>query len=321
MRHAAKSALASVLLLVLVGVSAGHVLGGSVLRPSRLKLAPNLVAHADQVFERAGAGREDLEVRTPDGILLRGWKVHQRQPNGDWVMLFHGVSDNRTGMLGYAEFLLRAGYSVLMMDARAHGASEGEMATYGWKERYDTCAIIDALFASENVDHLFVLGESMGAAIALQSAAIEPRIAGVVAESSFSDLREVSYDYAGLRLSPWLGKTIFRPAAFIGLSNLEEDGGFKATDVSPVKAVAARPFPILLICGTRDHNIPCRHSQLILQPATGPKELWVVRGAGHTGAMGKAPTEFERRVLAFYRGIHAADDCRAGATPCAVRLR
>jgi len=44
---------------------------------------------------------------------------------------------------------------------------------------------------------LFALGESMGAAIALQSAAIDPRIAGVVAESSFSDLREVSYDYAG----------------------------------------------------------------------------------------------------------------------------
>jgi pimeloyl-ACP methyl ester carboxylesterase len=194
------------------------------------------------------------------------------------------------------------------------------MATYGWKERYDAGAIIDALLAGENVDHLFVLGESMGAAIALQSAAIEPRIAGVVAESSFSDLREVSYDYAGLRLNPWLGKTIFRPAAFIGLSNLEKDGGFKATDVSPVRAVAARPFPILLICGTRDHNIPCRHSQLILQAAVGPKELWVVRGAGHTGARGKAPAEFERRVLALYRGIHAADDCRAGVPDCPVRL-
>ena len=306
MRRAAKLAFGTLLLVLLLAAGAGQLLGGGALHPNRLKLTPALVARADRAFERVGATREEFDVRAPDGVLLRGWKVRPRESNGDWVLLFHGVSDNRVGVLGHAEFLLRAGYGVVMMDARAHGASEGAMATYGWKERQDTRAIADALCASEKAHHLFALGESMGAAIALQSAAAEPRIDGVVAESSFSDLREASYDYAGLRLSPWLGKTIFRPAAFIGLSNLEQDGGFKARDVSPEKAVAARPFPILLICGTRDRNIPCRHSKHILQAATGPKQLWVVRGAGHAAALGKAPAEFEQRVLAFYSAIHAA---------------
>ena len=306
MRRGAKFAVATVALLALVAASTGQLLGGGVLHPGRLKLSAALVARADQVFQRLGATREDFAVRAPDGVLLRGWKIRPQEPNGDWVMVFHGVSDNRVGMLGHAEFLLRAGYSVLMMDARAHGASEGAMTTYGWKERYDTRAIVDALYAREKVDHLFALGESMGAAIALQAAAIEPRIAGVVAESSFSDLHEVSYDYAGLHISPWLGKTIFRPAAFIGLSNVERDGGFKATDVSPMKAVAARPFPILLICGTRDHTIPCHHSKRILEAAPGPKQLWVVPGAGHVAALSKSPAEFERRVLAFYGHLHAA---------------
>lgn len=303
MRRAAKFAFSGVVLLLLLAAGAGHLLGSGALHPGRLKLTPVLIARADQAFERVGATREDFEVRAPDGALLRGWKVRPQAPNGDWVMLFHGVSDNRVGMLGHAEFLLRTGYNLLMMDARAHGASEGEMATYGWKEQYDTRAIVNALYASEKVRRLFALGESMGAAIALQSAPIEPRIAGVVAESPFSDLREVSYDYAGLHICSWLGKTVFRPAAITGLRNLEKDGGFEAADVSAVKAAAARSFPILLICGTRDHTIPCRHSKRILKAAAGPKQLWVVPGAGHAAALGKAPAEFARRVLAFYGAL------------------
>jgi len=66
-----------------------------------------------------------------------------------------------------------AGYSVVMMDSRAHGASEGAMATYGWLERNDTRFIVDALESSEYPRHLFALGESMGAGIALQSAAVD----------------------------------------------------------------------------------------------------------------------------------------------------
>src|SRR5207249_7908666 len=83
-----------------------------------------------------------------------------------------------------------ASYSFVMMEARAHGASEGAMATYGWLERNDTRGIVEVLESSETVGHLYALGESMGAAIALQSAAVEPRIEAVAAESSFSNLRE-----------------------------------------------------------------------------------------------------------------------------------
>jgi alpha-beta hydrolase superfamily lysophospholipase len=311
MRPAVKSVLLFFTLMGLLAAGAGRLLGGGALHPQRRDLGPELIAQADRVFERVGAIREEFDVRAADGALLRGWKVRPQHANGDWVLLLHGVADNRVGTLAYAEFLLRAGYSMVMMDLRAHGASDGPMATYGWKERYDTRAIVDALCASEKPRRLLALGESMGAAIALQSAAVEPRIAGVVAESSFRDLREVSYDYAGLRFSPWLGKTIFRPAAIIGMRIVEREGGFKARDISPEKAVAARPFPILLICGTHDRNIPCRHSQFIFEAATGPKQFWVVSGAGHTGALGKVPVEFERRVLAFFAAVPTAEQRRA----------
>ncbi len=260
-------------------------------------------------------------MRAPDGALLRGWKVRPKNPNGSWVLVFHGVADNRVGVIGQSEFLLRAGYSILMMDARAHGASGGPMATYGWLERNDTPAIIDALLASErdryisvqmsSPQHIFALGESMGSGIVLQSAAADPRIEAVVAEAPFANVREATYDYAGLRKYPWLGKTLFVPGTWTLLYRDEKLAGFPVAEVSPVKAVASRAFPVLLICDEKDVALPCRHSEMIYAAARGPKQLWVVPGAFHTAAYGFEPQEFRRRVLSFF----AAAAANPAATP------
>jgi uncharacterized protein len=127
-----------------------------------------------------------------------------------------------------------------------------------------------------------------------------------VAESAFRDLREVSYDFAGMYTSALLGKTLLRPIAILAVRSGEREGGFRAEDVSPEKAVAARAFPVLLICGLEDHNIPPRHTQAIYAAAIGPKEMWLVPGAGHTQVQGRAPEEFERRVTQFVGALHAA---------------
>jgi hypothetical protein len=129
-------------LLFLVSAVSGIVgqgLGSGVLHPANLN--PNRYAQAEAMLARAGATQEDFFVRVPDGVELRGCKVRPRAPSANWILLFHGVSDNRTGVLGAAEILLRHGYNLLMMDARAHGESAGSLATYGWKERFDTAAL------------------------------------------------------------------------------------------------------------------------------------------------------------------------------------
>lgn len=276
----------------------GHIIGPGLLHPARL--SPQRLQETAQMLARTGATKEDFVVRATDGVELRGWKLHPARANGNWVLLFHGVSDNRSGVLGQAEILLRHGYSVVTMDSRAHGESGGAMATYGWKESWDTVAVANALYASEPVKHVGALGVSMGAGIALQSAAVEPRIEAVVAESPFSSLREVSYDYTGLRFSSLLGRTLFRPASITAMAGLANAGGFNPDDVSPEKAVAARSFAVLLICGTRDHTIPCRHAEQIYAAARGPKELWVVKGAEHAAALGTAPAEYESRIIRFF---------------------
>ncbi len=323
----------------LLAVIAGWLVAPNFLHPIRRELTPDLIREADASFAYSGGHREDFNVRAPDGATLRGWIVRPDHPNGNWILLFHGVADNRIGVISQSEFLLRAGYSVVMMDARAHGASDGPIATYGWLERNDTRAILDALLTSENAHispsvgaglappsatpavasesfssstsstsstsspHLFALGESMGAGIALQSAAIDPRIEAVVAEASFANLREASFDYAGLRRSPLLGKTLFRPFSWMLLDHAEKLTNLPVEEVSPEKAVAARPFPVLLICDEKDEALPCRHTRLIYAAARGPKQFWEVPGAFHTAAIGFQPAEFQRRVLDFFANV------------------
>jgi alpha-beta hydrolase superfamily lysophospholipase len=322
---------------ILAGV-AGWLVAPNFLHPIRRELTPDLIREADATFAHSGGHREDFDVRAPDGILLRGWIVRPDRPNGNWVLLFHGVADNRVGVVAQSEFLLRAGYSVVMMDARAHGASEGQIGTYGWLERNDTKSIVDALLALVRrvrtdfqmqpgyrppnslgnfpviyphppvppIPHIFALGESMGAGIALQSAAVEPRIEGVVAEASFATLREASYDYAGLRNSPLLGKTLFAPFSWTLLYRGEKLTGLPVAEVSPEKAVATRAFPVLLICDENDDALPCRHTEKIYAAAIGPKQFWKVPGAFHTAALGFQPAEFQRRVLDFFANVAQA---------------
>lgn len=325
-RHLIRILVILLLLPPILAGLAGWLVVPAYLHPIRRELTPDLIREADAMFMHIGAFRQDFDVRAPDGVLLRGWMVTAKNSNGNWILLFHGVADNRMGVIGQAEFLLRAGYNVIMMDSRAHGASDGPVATYGWLERNDTRAIIDALLASEqnreisvqqstvfppSMDvrpqpHIFALGESMGAGITLQSAAADPRIEAVVAEAPFANLREASYDYAGLRWSPLLGKTWFRPFTWTLLYRGAKLTGFPLAEVSPEKAVASRAFPVLLICDEKDVALPCRHTQRIFDAAIGPKQFWEVPGAWHTAALGLQPAEFARRVLEFFANAASA---------------
>src|SRR6266851_2834086 len=284
----------------LLSAVAGWMGAPGFLHPEKRALTADMVRDADLTFGQIGAHREDFDVRTAEGAMLRGWKVRAAAANGSWVLVFHGVADNRYGVTEHARLLLQRGFSVVMMDSRAHGASGGEIASYGWLERKDTSAMIDELERVEHPKHLYALGISMGAGIALQAAGADARIEAVAAEAPFANLQEAAYDYAGLQRWPLLGKTIFAPGAWVLIYRGERLAGFPASEVSPEKAVKARAFPLLLICDGADVVLPCRHSAAILRAAAGPKELWRVPGALHTGAMGTAPGEYRRRVISFF---------------------
>ena len=115
------------------------------------------------------------------------------------------------------------------------------MVTYGWKERHNVVDVVNALYGTERVRHLGALGESMGAAVALQAAAIEPRIEGVVAEDAFADLREVSMTTRDLIGALCWGGRCFFPRRSLRCTVWAQQDNFSQIMCRPRTAVAARP--------------------------------------------------------------------------------
>jgi len=124
----------------------------------------------------------EVAMSAPDGTHLLAWNIRPRKGNDNVVILLHGLSDNRMGMLGYAELLLSHGFTVLMPDARAHGASGGGLATYGLLEADDIHRWVEWVQEPQHSSCIFGFGESMGAAQLLESLATEARFCAAAAE-------------------------------------------------------------------------------------------------------------------------------------------
>ena len=279
----------------------GINLANGVLRPARRPLTEEEITTVRESAHTLHADLNDASITAPDGATLRAWTIRPFSPNGDAVILLHGLGDNRIGMTGYAQLFLADGFTVLLPDARAHGTSGGPLATYGLLERNDIHQWLDFLQAEDHPRCIFGFAESMGAAQLLQSLDTHPHFCAVAAESPFSTFREIAYDRMGqpFHLGPWVGRTILRPLVEIAFLRARLKYGLDMQQISPEDSVAATSIPVLLIHGELDSNIPVRHSRAIHTRA--PKaELWEVPNAGHCGAISTAPEEFEKRLLIFF---------------------
>jgi uncharacterized protein len=287
-------------------VIAGVFVAEGTLHPGRHLLTAQGKTQVQNVAARQYSELADVAIVASDQVTLHGWSIRPRNGNRSAVILLHGLSDNRLGMIGYAELLLSHGFIVLMPDARAHGASGGNLATYGLMESDDIRLWFDWLEETEHPDRIYGFAESMGAAQLLQSLQTEPRFCAVVVESPFSSLREIAYDRVGqfFHTGPWLGRTILRPVVEVAFSYSRWKYKLDLESVSPENVVAVTKTPVLLIHGRNDSNIPVRHSRRIAarNPAVA---LWEVPDTDHCGAISAAPDEFTQRLIGWF-GSHAS---------------
>jgi pimeloyl-ACP methyl ester carboxylesterase len=149
----------------------------------------------------------------------------------------------------------------------------------------------------------------MGAAGLLQSLKSGARFCAVVAESPFSQFREIAYDRVGqfFRTCPWLGATLLRPIVESAFLYARWKYKLDFEQISPETAVASSTVPVLLIHGQIDRNIPIRHSRRIAA-ANRSVVLWEVPDADYCGALGAAPEELERKTIAWFeQNIHTTN--------------
>ena len=255
-------------------------------------------ALAEALSRQTVAAWETVQVASVDGVVLGGWLFTPHQPNGAAVIALHGVGDTRLGMMGHAAFLVRAGYTVLAPDCRGHGASGGDIITYGIREADDVHRWADLLLRRPGLHRLYGIGQSMGASILLESLPREPRFRALVADCPFATFEEVAYDRLNQR--GMLGTAVSWPLVQMGFLYARLRYGLNLRDASPAAAVRATKVPILLIHGMKDTNIPPRHSRQLhaLNPAM--TQLWEVPGADHVASLGTAPQQYQHIVIAWF---------------------
>jgi len=191
----------------------------------------------------------------------------------------HGIADNRGSGLGAARRFTPHGLEVVAYDSRANGDSGGNICTYGFYEKRDLRRVLDALDGLDPapLGPVILVGTSLGAAIALQTAAEDRRITAVVAAESFSDLRTIATERA-----PW-----FLPGPIVrrAFARAELQGRFQVDAVSPVNAARQITVPVLVIHGAEDRETSPEHSRRIYDALAGPRTLLMVDGAGHNQSL------------------------------------
>jgi uncharacterized protein len=247
--------------------------------------ASALIHPSRRTLDRVPSGPVETFAVAGDGVSLNGWRFPARGETRGTLVFLHGVADNRASGIGIAERFTARGFTVIAYDSRAHGESTGDACTYGFYEKKDLSRVLDTVSARP----ILVLGHSLGAAVALQAAAVDDRISSVVAVETFSDLRTVALERAPFVLTKG---TIARAFA-----EAESRAAFTVDEVSPVAAAARIRVPVLLVHGADDRATKPDHSRRVYDALAGPKRLIIVPKTGHNGSLtNEVWTQIERWI-------------------------
>jgi pimeloyl-ACP methyl ester carboxylesterase len=179
------------------------------------------------------------------------------------VLFCHGNGGNISDRAPHAALLATAGLDVLLFDYRGYGRSPGrpdEESTY-----VDARAARAALLSCDGVDpaRVLYLGESLGAAVALELALAHPP-AGLILQSPFISVRDIArFHY------PYVPRALV-PDAYPSLDRIPH-----------------LRTPLLVIHGARDPVVPLMHGEELFRAAQEPKRLEVFPDAGHNDLGGE----------------------------------
>jgi uncharacterized protein len=221
-------------------------------------------------------GASNVAIETTDHVRLNGWLM--RREGARWVTLYlHGNAGNVTHRAAQIREITAAGSSILMLDYRGYGKSEGRPTEQGLY-RDSEAAYAYLIGLGYRGEQIILHGESLGTAVAVDLASRRP-CAALVLEAPFSSASDV----AGTVL-PGIGPLLVR-----SFNSRAKIGGV--------------PCPKLFMQGDRDEVIPPRLGQELFRAAQGPKEFWVIEGAGHNDILDTAGARYRDKLREFYGSL------------------
>ncbi len=213
--------------------------------------------YPDDDWAPQGLAVEDAWFTAADGTKIHGWYVPHAKP---WaVVLFcHGNAGNITHRAGVIRELNdRVGASVLALDYRGYGKSEGKPDEPGVLADARAARTWLAQKAGVAENRIVLMGESLGGAVAVDLAADGAR--ALILEDTFSSAPDVAafhYPWAPVRL---LMRTRFDSAA----------------------KIRSYHGPLYQSHGDRDSIVPLQLAKRLFDAANEPKHFLLVTGADH----------------------------------------
>jgi alpha-beta hydrolase superfamily lysophospholipase len=218
---------------------------------------------------------------------LHTWWWPADKPNAPAVLYLHGARWNLTGQLFRIQQLHDFGFSVLAVDYRGFGKSDGDLPSE--RTVYEDAQIAWQHLASlqPDADRRFIYGHSLGGAVAIDLAAhlnrsagasksaqlTQPPAKGLIVESSFTSLADIARSLT----YPWLPLQLLLSQKF-----------------DSVGKIARVDMPVLIVHGSNDRYVPSRFSEKLYEAAGGKKKLILVDGATHNNSMRLGATEYRQ---------------------------
>lgn len=244
---------------------------------------------------------EDVFIKSEDGLKLHATYFPGKQ-EGKIVICFHGyTSEGMKDYIGLSGYYLERGYSMLLVDERAHGQSEGTYIGFGCKDRWDALKWIEWVIQTcgEQVQ-ILLHGTSMGGATVLMTSGLSlpGQVKGIISDCAFTSPKYVfthalhsMYHLPAFPLIPitdWINK---------------KRAGYGMDECNAAREVRKAKVPILMIHGKADTFVPVSMCQEIYDNCASPKKLLVVPGAAHAESYYKDTENYEKALEEFTGGI------------------
>jgi alpha-beta hydrolase superfamily lysophospholipase len=237
-----------------------------------------------------------VRLRTASGRDIEGWYIPTDSASAGTVILFHSLFGNKGQLLKPAEDFRKLGYSVLLIDVRAHGNSEGSVTTIGFREAEEVKLANDYIL-QRGEKNIFFWGFSMGAVELMKAVAdygLKP--SGIIIEMPFLSLKthlEGRARTLGFPEEPFALLTSF----WIGVER-----GFNGWKFKTDKYAAKINCPVLMQYGKDDKLVLSYETEKIFESlASTDKKLVAYEGIGHSLIALLDPANWEREVREFVK--------------------
>lgn len=239
----------------------------------------------------------DVEIVSHDGLTLRG-KYYEYSKDAPIELMFHGYrGSSRSDLCGGVLRCFRIGRSVLTVDHRASGLSDGRVITFGINESLDCKRWVDFIVSDINKDaKILMTGISMGAATVMTASSFDlpENVIGVIADCGYTSaeavIKKVCRD---MKLPPSLIYPFIRLGAILF-------GHFDPNKRSPIESVKNAKVPIVFIHGDTDDFVPYEMSVENYNACTSRKKLITVKNAGHGLAYAVDPELYLDGITNFF---------------------